>query len=169
MKTPTQKTKFVCDSSLSLSKYRAVGQSQPTVRRQNVTQQQVSAAAVRNARKKKKLRRLILITAVKFYSKMKTPTQKNKYGSDSSLSLSNYRLVNPIESHGNPIRSCWADLGRFLLLFAETYMGTKKKGKSSNNLTKESGWDHVQRSKGIVVYRRIFRPHRPDCISPGRS
>ena len=98
----TQKTKFGSDSSLSLSKYRAVGQSQPTVRRQNVTQQQVSAAAVRNARKrKKKLWRLILITAVKFYSKMKTPTQKNEFGSDSSLSLSKYRLVNPmgIPSH----------------------------------------------------------------------
>ena len=39
--------------------------------------------------------RIILITAVKFYSKMKTPTQKHYFGNDSSLLSSKYRLVNP--------------------------------------------------------------------------
>jgi len=48
-----------------------VGQSQPTVR------QSVSAAVGTLETKIKKLRRFNLITAVKFYSKMKTPTQKH--------------------------------------------------------------------------------------------
>ena len=47
-----------------------VGQSQPTVR-------QSVSAAVGTLETKRKFRRFILITAVKFYSKMKTPTQKN--------------------------------------------------------------------------------------------
>ena len=85
MKTPTQKHFFGCASSLSLSlsKYRLVNKMYQQQYRQE------------RSRKKKNPRRFVLITAVKFYSKMKTPNQKHFFGCDSSLSSSKYRLVNP--------------------------------------------------------------------------
>ena len=63
-----------CDSSLSLSKYRLVN---PNLRyRCDKTYQQQHSIAVGTLEKNTQPRRFILITAVKFYSKMKTPTQK---------------------------------------------------------------------------------------------
>jgi len=64
-----------------------VGQSQPTVKK-NVT------PAIGTLEKKKNLRRFILITAVKFYSKMKTPTQNN-FRVTHHYHHQKYRLVNP--------------------------------------------------------------------------
>ena len=52
-----------------------------------------TAAAVGTLETKRKFRRFILIIAVKFYFKMKTPTQKKIQGY--IIPLSKYRLVNP--------------------------------------------------------------------------
>ena len=63
-----------------------------------------STAVVGTLDEKRKLRRFILITAVKSYSKMKTPTQKRIF----RVWLIIIIIKIPVgQSHGNPIPSCF--------------------------------------------------------------
>ena len=85
-----------CDSSLSLSKYRLVN---PNLRYVRSTTKHNSS---RTARGKKEASKIHPHHSSKILVQNEDSHSKNKFGSDSSLSLSKYRLVNP----KNPIPSC---------------------------------------------------------------
>ena len=97
---PVQSNTFGCAKELKMLGFvRGARRFQRAKTRPFTTKNYGTTKSISSSRRmleKKKLRRFILITAVKFYSEMKTPTQKKVLGCDSSLSLSNYRLlVNP--------------------------------------------------------------------------
>ena len=71
----------------------------------------------KNAREKKKLRRFILITAVKFYSEMKTPTQKMFWGATHHY---HYQTT-----------GCWS---------IPTYCTTKRISSSRNARKRKEAW-----------------------------